>query len=350
MKQKCFSPAAALLSCVFTLGALDASHAQLAYSTFTEGSVAYAALSGLGMDFSAANPAVLCGLPPGKRVAYVVDAINDDAFLNEFPNSSLQLALASRLTIAFAQTKQQVDTFAGASRRGPAHPLRDLFFGYQQDWAVGAGFQIKPALHAGLVMRHEGYLVVPHSLGPYSFWQQFRSFDMGFRKTGTRFNFGLVLRNLVKDRASKPYNQPVRIRIAGTDSIIVWNPVSFPGIAFEPAFKLEGGLHWLISSHWQLLADWTSRKEYAYGLRWRVFSALFITTGTGKRFDRIYDDEAVTYTTLGSQFQHKSFALGLTWIIPTRQGRTRFVSSPHGSYEIRQNPHHRLLIGLALSL
>jgi hypothetical protein len=118
----------------------------------------------------------------------------------------------------------------------------------------------------------------------------------------------------------------------------------------EPEFSLEGGVHWLLSSHWQVLADVTSRKEYALGLRWRVFSQFFITTGTGKRFDRIYESAAATYSTLGGQFLHDKFSLCLTWIIPTKSGRITLVQLPYGSYQLQKVTNHRLLIGAALSL
>lgn len=352
MKKKCLHDAAAAMFCVFTLCFFEVSRAQLAYSTFTESAVAYAALAGLGINFSAANPAILGTLPPDKRFAYTLDANEKNVeitFKDKFPDYCLQLAVTSRLTIAFTQTERQAFTTAVAFQRGVDHPLGGLTFSYLEDWSVGVGYSIKPTLSAGLAMRHEAYAVTPMRLAPFSFWQQFRTFDLGIRKAGARFNFGIIFRNLIKNRTTEPFNQPVLIQIANSDSVIAWNPASFPGIAAEPAFRMECGAQWLISSHWQLLADLSSRREYALGLRWRVLSTFFMTTGTGKRFDRIYDSEAVTYSSLGGQFQHKSFVLGLTWIIPTRSGRTSLVQLPYGSYHLRQETRHQLLIGFALS-
>ncbi len=200
-------------------------------------------------------------------------------------------------------------------------------------------------------MRHENYSVLPANLGPFSLGQSFRTFDLGIRRSSPKFNFGLVFRNLFRNRTTKPFSQPLKfVNLNDPTQSFDWYPTQFNGVAFEPQFNLEGGIHWLVSSHWQLLGDISSRQEYALGLRWRVVSKLFITTGTGKRFDRIYAGEAATYTTLGGQFQKDKFAIGLTWVIPTRSGRHQLVPMPYGTYDLNQITNHRLLIAGALSL
>jgi hypothetical protein len=299
---------------------------------------------------------MLSDLSDGKRFAYILEATDRNirvTFKDELPDFALQLAITSRLTIAFTQSKRAVSSEAHAhraSRDDPLfrHHLRSLIFSYQQDWSAGIGFHLKSSFSVGMSIRHENYVVFPVYLG-FSTDQSFRTFDLGLRKSSKRFNLGLVFRNLLRNRTTEPFSQPIFI-VMSPDSIIAWHPTQFPAVAFKPKFALEGGIHWLVSSHWQLLGDVSSQKEYALGLRWRVFSKFFITTGTGKRFDRIYVNEAATYTSLGGQFQHTKFALGLTWIIPTRSGRNRIVSMPYGNYNLSQITNHRLLIAAALSL
>jgi hypothetical protein len=239
------------------------------------------------------------------------------------------------------------------SRDDPArtHPLRFLSFGYQQDWSAGIGVQLKANLSAGITIRHENYTVLPAYLGPFPFAQSFRVFDFGLRKSGRKLNFGLVLRNFYSNRTTETFTQPIRfINLSDPTQSFDWYPHQFNGVVLKPKFNLESGVHWLVSTHWQLLGDLSSRMEYALGLRWRVFSKLFITAGNGKRFDRIYSDAAVTYTALGGQFQKDKFALGLTWIIPRRNGRNQVVFMPYGTYNLDQITKHSLLIAGALSL
>jgi hypothetical protein len=256
-----------------------------------------------------------------------------------------------------AQSKRARSSQADARRSGRnpffEHPLRFMLFDYKQDWSAALGLQLKRNLSVGVAMRHENYAVLPTYASFFPFSQSFRTFDLGLRKSGKRLNAGLVFRNFISDRTTEPFTRPVRfINLDDSTQSFDWNPTQFSGVAFKPQFNLEGGVHWMAASHWQLLGDVSSRKEYALGLRWRVFSKFFITTGTGKRFDRIYNDKAVTYTTLGGQFQNDKFSLGLTWVIPAGSSSKRnlIVSMPYGLYTLNQITYHRLLIAGALSL
>jgi len=333
--------------------------AQLASSAFTEASVAYIGLTGLGVDFVSANPAILSDLSHNHRFACTLEATHNNlqtSFKDKLPDFVLQLAITPRLTIALAQSERAPGSEAQANRNSRddpffRHPLHFLVFAYQQDWSAGIGLQLKSNLRAGVAMRHENYLVVPANLGPFSLGQSIQAFDFGIRRSSKKFNLGLVFRNLFRNRTTKPFSQPLKfVNLNDPSQSFAWYPMQFNGVAFAPKFALEGGVHWVASSHWHLLGDVSSRKEYALGLRWRVFSRLFITTGTGKRFDRIYSDEAATYTSLGGQFQKEKFALGLTWIISTRSGRNQIVSMPYGMFNLRQITNNRLLIAGALSL
>lgn len=333
--------------------------AQFVHSAFTEASVARLGLSGLGMNFALANPAILSNLPDNQRFILTLEVDHNNietAFKDDLPDLSLQIVITSRITVALAQSKRAVPSQANAnrgSRDDPSrqHPLRFLVFGHQQDWSAGIGVQLQTDLSLGLAVRHENYTVVPPFLGPVTFGQSFRTFDLGLRRSDRRLNAGLVLRNFVKNRTSKPITESLRfVNLSDPAQSFDWNPLQFNNVAFEPQFAVEGGAHWMAGSHWQLLGDVSSRGEYALGLRWRVFSKFFVTAGNGKRFDRIYADAAVTYTALGGQFQNNKFALGLAWIIPRRAGRNQIVSMPYGIYNLEQSTNNRLLISGALSL
>lgn len=342
---------------VLVLLSCRAAHAQYTYSAFAEGSVAYVALSGLGINFAAANPATLNDIANGNRFAYILEATDgniDETFENDLPDFALQMAIMQRLSIALAQSERALFSEASAFRAGGddpfgQHPLRFLAFVYQQNWSVGVGYRFNSGVGMGVSMRHESYAVFPWTLAAFPAGQNFRTFDLGFRKSDKRLNWGVVLRNFLKDRTTTPYSEPITL-VTGDGSRILWHPTQFPGISFEPKFAVEAGIHWVVSSHWQLLGDVSSRKEYALGLRWRVFSKFFFTAGSGKRFDRIYTDEAVKYGALGAQFQDQRFAVAVTWIIPARSGRNRIVQTSYGNYDLRQLTNHQLLIGVAFSL
>lgn len=333
--------------------------AQFVQSAFTEASVARLGLSGLGMNFASANPAILSNLPVNQRFILTLEADHNNfetTFKDDLPDLSIQVAITSRLIFALAQSKRAVPSQANANRGHRddpflQHPLRFLVFGHQQDWSAGIGVQLQADLCLGLAVRHENYTVVPPALGPVAFGQSFRTFDLGLRKSVPRLNAGLVLRNLIKNRTTKPFTQPLRfVNLTDPTQSFDWNPLQFNGVAFEPKFALEGGVLWTAGSHWELLGDMSSRGEYALGLRWRVFSKFSVTSGNGRRFDRVYSDATVTYTALGGQFQNDKFALGLTWIIPRRAGRNQIVSMPYGTYDLTQVTNNRLLIAGSFSL
>jgi hypothetical protein len=359
MSKKFLQPCIFVLSPTLILIPPQISQAQFTYSAFTEASVAYIGLSGLGMNFASANPAILSTLPDNQRFALTLEANHNNietTFKDNLPDFAFQLAITSRLVIALAQSERARPTEADARRASGndpfrSHPLIFLNFSYQYDWSAGLGLQLKPDLNLGIAMRHENYAVIPANFIPLPFRQSFRTFDFGIRRSTQRLNAGLVLRNFIKNRTTELYLEPLKfVNAIDPDDFFVWNPTQFNGIAFEPKFALEGGVHWTAGSHWQLLGDVSSRKEYALGLRWRMFSKLFITTGTGRRFDRVYSDAAVPYTSLGAQFQKDKFALGLTWIIANRSGRNIVVTMPYGIYDLQQITNNRLLIAGALSL
>lgn len=346
-----------LVACLgATLIQCSALHAQFVSSSFGEASTAQIALSGLGANFSFSNPALLCDMPKLQRFAVILEADHQNAetvFKDDFPDFALHLKLHERVTVGLARSERNAYSLSYALRSGAdepfyQHPLGELQFEFGQDWAIGIGYKFRLNWNVGVTMRHEKYQTLAFPLG-LLLQQTFRAFDFGVRKSTAKLDFGLVLRNAIDDRITKPLPGPIRIRVA-PDSLIVWDANAFPNIANEPSFAAETGLVWRASSHWSFLGDVTTRKEYALGLRWRVFSKFYITTGTGKRFDRIYAAEAVTYTTLGGQFQNQKLALGLTWIIPTREGRNSFVQQSYGQYELRQITNHRLLLAVGVSL
>ena len=72
--------------------------AQLAYSPFTEGAVAYVALTGSEINFARGNPASLAHSPNMKKVIYSIET-NQDHFDSHIQNFGLKVAVNSRLTI-----------------------------------------------------------------------------------------------------------------------------------------------------------------------------------------------------------------------------------------------------------
>jgi len=346
-----------LIICVIFMSILcERAPAQYVHSAFVEASTAYVALSELGNNFAFANPATLRNLPEGSRLAYSLQVTNNNfkfAFKNELPDFSLQFQITDRITIGIGKSENSHLSEATANRFNddtmPQHPLEYLIFSYQQDWGIGLGLQLKRNFSAGITMRHEQYRITPAAFFPFILGQDFRTFDIGFRKTFDRLFCGLVLRNIISNRTTDAIDQPIEIFISN-GSTITWHPTDFPGIAFKPKFAAEIGLQWVANSHWQILGDFSSRKEHGFGIKWRVFSKFFITAGSGKRFDRVYTDKAVNYMTLGTQLRWQKFAFAATWVIPSRSGRNQFVDDSSGAYELQQLTNHQLLIGAVFSL
>lgn len=351
--QKHFSVLAALLvgACLWSNV-----NAQLTYSAFNEASMANLALSDLGVDFAAANPATLSRFFLQKRFLFAGEITNGyrlDYYKNQPIDFFVAFPIYKSLTFGFARSEREGDSFTpargGLSVYGFQHPLRSIHFHYRQTWSVGLGMKIKNNYRIGASLRHQEFVARPIYLTGLLLGQSFQSLDLGFQGERGRISWGVVLRNLMNFRTTEALDKfTVRI-IDDTGNEILWNPTQYSGVAFEPERALEAGISWQISRKWQFLGDVTSRKELAYGVRWNVFSKFYLTGGNGGKFDRIYNDEVLEYATLGAQFKTDLFNIGVTWIIPSRQGRTQMIQTPYGNYFINQNTEHRLLLGFAIT-
>lgn len=328
-------------------------HAQLAYSPFTEASVAYIALNGPGANFARANPAVLVTPDQPRGFQYYLEN-NLDHFDSPLQNFSLHLAVTSRLSLGVGRWRNTANTGAYAS--GPyfassfVHPLARIDFGYQQDLTVGAAFQINRHLAIGLSMREEEYTTSPLIRRDLLAKTQYRTFDFGLRHTSRRFNSGIVYRNFSRRQFSKTPLPPAKQTLAD-GSEFTWDPLAFySDIALEPKSAVEAGAQWMLHSRLQVLGDISSRREYALGLRLKVFPWLSLTGGRGERYDRIYKERTAKYISLGSQLHYNQFNAAVTWIAPIRRADYRFIETAMGKFGIYQLTNHHLLMGIGFSL
>jgi len=327
--------------------------AQLAYSPFTEASVAYVALSGPTVNFARGNPAALAWMHKHARFSYNLEN-NQNHLDSPIQNFALRMAVTPRLTLAVGQWQWTATTGAVAGRSfvdDPLwqHPLRWIGFGYRQKMSAGLGFQITPHLALGIATRQEEYSATPTFKSSLGITREYRTLDFGISLASHWFNGGIVFRNFRWFHLSG--DMPPQITGPLNDgSSFTWNPAAFTGIAFAPQSAVEAGVQGVVNSHLQILGDLSSRKEYALGLKLQILPMFSLSAGQGERFDRIYKEVAMRYAALGAQLQLERFALAVTWIAPRRAGHYRFVETADGQFEVRQQTNHQLLMGMAFFL
>lgn len=346
------NPRCALAVLCSALLAWSTVQAQFAYSAFTDGAVANLSLTGRGVNFARGNPAALPFALNGRQVSFALEGSQPHL---ELPLVSygygLTFSLNSRFTLAIGQWDGTATTDAVALKSQPVDdtsPLDYVTFNYRQKWSAGLSYRAADDLAVGIVMRHEAYSFIPWPSRELGGVLDYRTFDLGLHRSGNRITYGVVLRNFVREtRGSRTLQEITRRTNDGV--VVTWNPADFAGIRFEPKSSVEAGIGWQVNARMQLLADFSSEKEYALGILVKPLAQLALTAGRGERYDRIYDKMAVRYGALGAQFEHDNVALALTWIVPARRGREHKIGTSEGNYAVRQETNHQLLLGVALS-
>jgi hypothetical protein len=335
---------------LFGIGVLlliySAASAQLAYSPFTEGTVAYVALTGSEINFARGNPAALAENSNHSRFIYSLET-NQDHFDSHIQNFGLRLALGSRLTIGVGRWYRTATTGALISCFSNDDPLRWTGFGYRQNWTAGFGVQISQNLAFGVSVRNEEYSASPTD-PQLEVSEDYWTSDIGLSYSVSRFNLGIVVRNVQQDHAL----DASALQIARTledGNLFSWNPTDIPGIAFEPERSVEVGASWNVISFLDLIGDITSRAEYALGMRVHPIAAISLTSGIGARYDRIYNEAPVQYAAVGLQFRHQMLTGAVTWIAPLQSGEERIIDTRYGTFEQQQMTNHQLLFGLAIA-
>lgn len=129
---------------------------QLAYSPFTDGTVAYVALTGPGVNFARGNPAALTEMQ-SRRISLSMES-NLEKVDAPFKGFGLQVQATSRLALAVGRWERTATTGAFAHRAsGEEHPLRFVNFGYRQNWNFGVGLRLTRNFSLGASLREEEY-------------------------------------------------------------------------------------------------------------------------------------------------------------------------------------------------
>lgn len=258
--------------------------AQLAYSPFTEGSVAYIALTGPEINFARGNPAALAARRSHTRFVYSMEN-NHNNFDSPFRGFGLQVAVNSYLTLGIGRWERTATTGAVASRFFSKDPLRWVGFGYRQDWSAGLGLRLNRLFTFGASMRKEQYTASPTFARALEIAADYWTADFGANFSSRWLNLGMVWRNAYQDHDVAP------AALIGTGQL---------------------------------------------------------TAGRGERDDRIFNDSLVRYGALGAQFRSDHFSAAVTWIIPIRALKSRMIENQYGIFEQWQATNHQLLAGLAL--
>lgn len=327
--------------------------AQLAYSAFTDAAVAYVAVSGPGINFARGNPAALshAWMPNHAHLGFNLES-NQDKLGSPFNGFSLQAALTSRLALGVGRWPRTATTGAHVSGSSPEYPpqeypLQFIGFGYRQQWSAGMSFRLNSDLSLGLAMRQEEYSALPMHAPNLTAANDYLTFDFGIGSFGNRLNWGVIFRNFYRTRTGSENLQQVSGQL-DTGESFAWQPGSFSGITLEPKSAVEAGINLAVSTKVRLLGDVTSRQEYALGVKWQVHPNVLLSTGEGRRFDRIYD-RALRYRALGAQYHDKNIALALTWIMPDEKGGNHPVRNSNAVFSVMQITNHQWLMGLAWS-
>ncbi len=320
--------------------------AQLAYSPFTDGAVAYVALTGPGVSFARGNPASLAWLQ-NQKVSFSVES-NLDQLDAPFKGFNLQVAAASRLVLGVGRWERTATTGMMA-RRARAfidpHPLSVVSFGYRQNWSYGLGLRLTRNFALGAAMREEEYSTSSFYDLSLVAKKEYQVFDFGVNYTSDRLNLGVVYRGWRSGRNDDASNFHVSYRLQD-GSTFTWKPVAFPQLQFAPEEAWEGGFLLQAHSRVQVLGEANSREEYAVGVRGHIIAGLALTGGRGERYDRIYNASTVRYNALGALYQHESFAVAFTWIIPRQSARNHNLDIEYGRFDFRPFTNHQVLLGV----
>lgn len=321
---------------------------QLAYSPFTDGTVAYVALTGPGVNFARGNPAALTEMK-NRRISlsteHNLQIVN--ALLKSF---SLQVQATSRLALAVSRWERTATTGAFAHRwPWDAHPLRFIDFGYNQNWSIGAGLRLTRNFSLGAAWRDEEYSATSLYSYRHVAKKGYEVFDFGALYVSQRFNLGVVYRGWRSDPSDDASDFEVTHPLPD-GSTLTWKPVGFPHLQFAPREAWEAGLMVQAHERVQVLGDVSSREEFALGVRLHVLQGLALTAGRGERDDRIYNVDRVRYNALGAQYHFQRFAFAVAWIIPQERARNHHFELEYGRFEFRPLTNHQLQMGVNVSL
>lgn len=324
----------------------SAASAQLAYSPFTDGTVAYVALTGSEINFARGNPAVLASGKSGMRFVYSLET-NQDHFDSHIQNFGVRMAIGPRLTLGVGRWYRTATTGALISQFYSDSPLRWTGFSYRQNWTAGIGFDISENFAIGVSVQTEEYTASPDN-HLFDVKQDCWTGDIGLNYSFSRVNLGIVFRNAFQ-RLSVDESRMQRPRTLENGSQFSWDPAHIPGIAFEPRENVEIGALWEVTSFLDLLGDISSRKEYALGFRMHPLSWLSLTSGIGERYDLIYNESPVQYAAVGLQFRYRMLSGAVSWIAPLRSGEQRIIDTKYGIFEQQQSTNHQLLFGVSIA-
>ncbi len=337
-----------LLSLMALFLAASLASAQLAYSPFTDGTVAYVALTGPGLNFARGNPAALADLQ-NKRINLSVESNLEKADA-PFKGFSLQMKVSSRLALAVGRWERTATT-GTLAHRSPwdSHPLRFVNFGYRQNWSFGAGLLLTRNLSVGASLRQEEYSTSAlYSFG-YVAKKDYEVFDFGAQYTSRRFNLGVIYRGWRNDASDDGSGFQVTHPLPD-GSTLTWKPVDFPHLQFAPQEAWEAGFLLQAHERVQVLGDLSSREEFALGVRMHVLAGLTLTAGRGERYDRIYNVDRVRYNALGAQYSFAPFNFAVAWIIPQERARNHHPELEYGKFDFMALTNHQLQMGVNFAL
>jgi len=312
-------------------------HGQFLFSAFANGQCAYLAANQPGVSFLS-NPAILSNNVVSKKVHLIFDAdINTtfrQVFEREFPDMELWWKVFDGLCLSFKKQYLIHSPFSGYHRNPFTEgqkPLPRLVYGpefrYEQNWSFGLGHRISQKIFSGLTLKREIFYT---TYSDAKYWL----IDIGMQwQLNKQLRFAAAGRNLLTTSKKSGQREYYYEDEHGRLRIETWDPSFFNATHSKPERYLEIGACYNLFSRFQILADMSTREEFAWGIRWRFYKGFHIVGGESHRYDQIYKKAKVIYDAIGFQFIAKRFQIAFSGIFPTKIDHVyREIETPYGTF------------------
>ncbi len=302
------------------------SYSQYLFSALASGQSAYLASSEEGFSF-AANPAYLGYGVSKKRFRLILEGDvfklhgNNVPFHPAFPDLELWYRLTSRLTLGLRKQyfidwpeavlklrrRDSVQIPLPTSTNSPYQ--YQTGFSFIQGWSYGAGYNVRSNCSLGIAVRHI-------EIASYFSHDEYLTADIGsYWNPAGRLKIATVLRNMVQKRIENgAFDYRIMSLATGEVRTVAWDISDFGTIFTRPERYLEFGCSYMLGRTLEMLLDYSSRKEYAWGLRLHFSRGFAIHGGSLSRYDQIYRPKRMFASTVGFMARYKFVALTLSGV------------------------------------
>jgi len=302
-------------------------YGQYLFSSSANGNSAFLA-SRLESRSLAANPAFLGWMAPGTNYVLQteINSKTKDPFDPDFPDLEFWIPVSARFRIgvrkifgfrnpSFLYIRWPHDEY---NIPVPSYYDPDYVeFSYQQGWSYALGMRIHQKLSAGVSLRHASYLGT-------GLHDEYLSLDAGsLYQIKSCLNVALVMRDLFPCRIETSerhytYYYELEDNLFSDPVTGYWDVNQWENVRVYPVPYAEMGLSYMFKNKLEMLVDFSTRKEYAWGLRLRFSPHFSLFGGNSQRYDHILKDQTLFSGSMGAQIRVK-FVTFVASVVKTRQ-------------------------------